>query len=298
MIDVRLFRQLWSFLAVAEEGHFGRAAKLLGISQPPLTQQIQTLERSLGVRLFDRSRRGAALTREGTAILPAVQRFAEQLGYLETQVRGAKEGKTRFVKVGAITSTFYEVLPKVLRTLQDEQPNVTSSFVEIHSYDALNLIRSGEIDVAFSRLSRSEGSIQVVPFAMSDLVVAVPAGHPLASADQVPIEALADEPLVQVRRRLCPPLFDRFISACSEAGFSPWIAYEVNSDASQLAFVSCGLGIAVVPGNAVQVSTPSVVLRPFTNPIEVVTFSIAWDRQHVRPAAAAFIDIALRFKTT
>ena len=79
MINFRLIRHLWLFLAVAEEQNFGRAAKRLGMSQPPLSEQIQVLEQALKVQLFERSRRGAKLTPVGAAILPAVRKFAEQL---------------------------------------------------------------------------------------------------------------------------------------------------------------------------------------------------------------------------
>jgi DNA-binding transcriptional LysR family regulator len=89
MINFRLIRHLWLFLAVAEEQHFGRAAKRLGMSQPPLTDQIQTLEQVLKVKLFERSRRGTKLTPAGAAILPAIRKFSEQLERLELAVREA-----------------------------------------------------------------------------------------------------------------------------------------------------------------------------------------------------------------
>ena len=89
MINFRLIRHLWLFLAVAEEQNFGRAAKRLGMSQPPLSEQIQVLEHALKVKLFDRSRRGATLTPVGAAILPAVRKFAEQLERLELAVEEA-----------------------------------------------------------------------------------------------------------------------------------------------------------------------------------------------------------------
>jgi DNA-binding transcriptional LysR family regulator len=87
MINFRLIKRLWLFLAVAEEQHFGRAAKRLGMSQPPLTEQIQILEHELKFKLFERSRRGAQLTPIGAAILPAVKNFAEQFANLEFAIR-------------------------------------------------------------------------------------------------------------------------------------------------------------------------------------------------------------------
>src|SRR5262245_3954380 len=137
MIDVRLLRHLWSFILVAEERHFGRAAKRLGISQPPLTKQIKTLEHSLGVRLFERSSRGSVLTREGVAILPAVQRFAEQMYRLEATVRQAKEGTVESFTIGAITSALQNILPGILERMPTEFPNVSAFLVEIHSKDAV-----------------------------------------------------------------------------------------------------------------------------------------------------------------
>jgi DNA-binding transcriptional LysR family regulator len=293
MIDVRLTRYLWSFLAVAEERHFGRAAERLGISQPPLTQQIQILERSLGMRLFDRSRRGATLTPEGQAILPAVQRFAEQLERLESVVRAAKGRETKLINIGALTSTFYDVLPRILERARKELPDATPSFVEIHTADAIPLLKSGDIDIAFSRLGRSVGTIRVEPLIYEPLMVALPAQHPLASQETVALETLADEAWIQVRRRLSPPSFDRIIAACSEAGFSPRIAHEVGSEGSQLAYVSCGLGIALLPVRLLRFTVPNLTFRPLDRQIELLTLSLAYDEQRVTPVARAFIDFAM-----
>lgn len=104
-IDFRRIRQLWMFLAVAEECHFGRAAKRLNMSQPPLTQQIKALEPSLGLTLFDRSRQGTKLSASGAAILPAVRKFAKQVAQLE---------QSGVLHVGAITSAMLETVPPIL----------------------------------------------------------------------------------------------------------------------------------------------------------------------------------------
>ncbi len=117
MINFRLIRHLWLFLAVAEEQHFGRAAKRLGMSQPPLTEQIQILEQALRVRLFDRSRRGTKLTPAGAAILPAVRKFAEQLERLELAVQEAATGQRSILSIGAITSSMVDVIPAMIKAL-------------------------------------------------------------------------------------------------------------------------------------------------------------------------------------
>lgn len=114
MIDFRLLRHLWLFLHVAEKEHFGRAAEALNMSQPPLTEQIKTLEQHLGIKLFDRSRQGTKLTAEGKAILPLVQTFAAQMQQLETGVREIAAGQTGVFTVGAITQALSDVLPELL----------------------------------------------------------------------------------------------------------------------------------------------------------------------------------------
>jgi DNA-binding transcriptional LysR family regulator len=293
MIDVRLFRHLWSFLAVAEEQHFGRAAKRLGISQPPLTQQIQTLERSLGVRLFDRSRRGATLTQEGHIILPAVQRFVEQMARLETLIRAAKEGRTRFITIGAVTSALYLVVPRILETLRTELPEVDVTFTEIHTSEAIAMLESNSVDIAFSRLAMPVGTIRVVPVAKDHLVVALPKGHALQSHGTISIHQLADEPWVQVRRQLSSAFFDAIIAACSEEGFSPRLAHEVESEASQVACVSCGLGIALLPHSFAQYVPSNAIYRPLSRPLEVVTASMAWDEEKISPTARKAVEIAI-----
>jgi DNA-binding transcriptional LysR family regulator len=291
MIDVRLLRHLWAFLAVAEERHFGRAAERLGISQPPLSQQIQTLERSLGVRLFERSRHGATLTQEGLAILPSVRRFTDQMGRLEAAVRAAKQGHSDLVTIGAITSTFYEVLPSLLEDVRTSMPNITTSFVEIHTFEAPNLLQNGVIDLAFARMVRDVETVKVIPISTDVLTVALSSKDELAARDVVDIRELADRNWIQVRRHLNPPAFDRVIAACSNAGFSPRLLHEVGSEASQVAFVSCGLGVALLPSYLARGNiAPNVVFRPLVQPIEIVTISLAWDEHRISKTARSIIE--------
>ena len=108
-MDFRLIRRLGHFLAIAEEGHFGRAARRLGVSQPPLTAQLQALEAELGVRLIERSRKGARPTREGEALLPLARRLAEDATRLEgpraraaRRALGAARARARLRDVGAV----------------------------------------------------------------------------------------------------------------------------------------------------------------------------------------------------
>lgn len=279
MINFRLIRHLWLFLAVAEEQHFGRAAKRLGMSQPPLTEQIQVLEQALKVKLFERSRRGAQLTPVGLAILPAVRKFAEQLERLELAVREATTGKTGVLTIGAITSAMLDVLPAVIERLKSDYPQLTVSVKEIDSVEAIPALEAGDIDLAFARLEGDLGaSIDSLPLTQDRLAVAMPRSHAKAKLQRIRLASLAEEEFVMFARHVSPLSFDTLVAACRGSGFSPRILHEVRSVASQIAFVGCGQGIALVPMTLKKLAPPNVVIRPLKENVSVVTTAMAWSK--------------------
>jgi len=271
------------FLAVAEEQHFGRAAKRLGISQPPLTKQIQVLEHSLKLQLFERSRRGTKLSPAGAAILPAIRQFANQVESLERIVREVAAGQSGVLQIGAITSAMLDTVPPLLNRLRQLYPQLTVLVVEIDSVEAIPRLEAGEIDLAFVRLDGevSKG-IATLPLTEDRLAVALPAEHPLASQPCVNLRSLDGEQLVMSSRQVSPVYFDMLTAACRSHGFSPRILHEVRSVTSQVAYVSCGQGVALVPSSMRKLAPENVVVRPLAEKVMVVTTAVAWnvDRHH------------------
>jgi DNA-binding transcriptional LysR family regulator len=294
MINFRLIRHLWLFLAVAEEQHFGRAAKRLGMAQPPLTAQIKTLEHALGIRLLDRSRRGTKLTPEGAAILPAVRTLAEQLERLEMSVREVAAGRRGVLTIGAIGAALVEVLPRLIDRLKRDCPEVTVSIREIDSVAAVPLLETGDIDLAFARLEGALGTgIQSRPLKADRLAVALPYTHPLAAKTRIRLAALADADFVMFFRHVSPNYFDSLMACCHGAGFSPRIVHEVNSVASQVAFVACGQGVALVPHALKKLAPESVVIRPLVEKHEVVTMAVAWNPRRTNPVIETALKVSL-----
>jgi DNA-binding transcriptional LysR family regulator len=290
MINFRLIRHLWLFLAVAEEQHFGRAAKRLGMSQPPLTDQIQILEQVLKVKLFERSRRGTKLTPAGAAILPAVRKFSEQLERLELAVREATTGQRSMLTVGAITSAMVEVLPPLIERMRATHSDVAISMREIDSVEAVPLLQSGDIDLALARLEGDLGSgIKSIPLREDRLAVALPRAHPLAARSPIRLASLTEEDFVMFYRRVSPSYFDSLVTACRKAGFSPRIVHEVGSVASQIAFVGCGQGVALVPAAMKKMAPETVVVCPLTEDLSVVTTAVAWNTARVNPSVEAAV---------
>lgn len=279
MINFRLVRHLWLFLAVAEEENFSKAAKRLGMSQPPLTEQIQALEQSLKLTLFERSRRGAKLTPVGAAILPAVRKFAQQVERLELAVREAAAGQTGVLTIGAISSAMLDVLPPLLATLRQRHPELTVSVREIDSAEAIPSLESGDIDLAFARLEGDMGeSIGSMPLKQDKLAVALPKGHRFAEMARIRLASLVDEDFVMFARQVSPVYFDGLTAACLAHGFSPRVIHETRSVTSQVAFVGCGQGIALVPASMKKLAPENVVLRPLKENLRVVTTAVAWSK--------------------
>ncbi|MGN8140176.1 LysR family transcriptional regulator [Pseudomonas sp. 22105] len=293
MINFRLIRHLWLFLAVAEDQNFSRAAKRLGMSQPPLTEQIQALEQSLRVQLFTRSRRGAQLTAAGAAILPAVRKFADQLERLELAVHEAVTGHAGVLTIGAITSAMIDVLPRLIERFKQDHPLITVSVREIDSAEAIPALEAGDIDIAFARLEGSLGRhLQSMPLSEDRLAVAMPKDHPLAASEAIDLKTLADETLVMASRDVSPVYFDYLVGLCKTSGFAPRIVHQVRSVSSQVAFVSCGQGIALVPTSMDKLAPENVLVRPLQPEVKVVTTAMAWHGVNSNPLVDAMIDQA------
>lgn len=292
MINFRLIRHLWLFLAVAEEQHFGRAAKRLNMSQPPLTEQIQVLEQALKVKLFERSTKGAKLTAAGAAMLPAVRKFAEQMERLELSVREAVAGRTGVLSVGTITSAMLDVVPEVLEGLRRDHPGLSVAVQEMDSAEAVTALETGDIDLGFVRLQGDWGDVRSIPLAEDRLAVALPRAHRLAESTRIPLADLTDEEFVMFARRVSPVYYDSIIASCKDAGFLPRTPHEVRSVASQIAFVSCGQGVALVPSGFKRLAPENVVVRPLKEAITIVTAAIAWNTKRETELVKDAVKIA------
>jgi DNA-binding transcriptional LysR family regulator len=292
MLDFRLLRHFSYFLAVADERHFGKAAKRLGISQPPLSQHIQVLERQLGVKLFERSRQGVQLTQEGASLLGPVQRFMERAQRLQTLVDDARQGRSDVITVAALNSALFDVMPDLMRIAKQRYPHLSLSLSEMKSADALDAVQNGEIDLAFARPGDQVSELEVRPIIRDHLVVALPADHPLTAKSRINLADLADQRFVLCPRRSSPSYFDLITSACHTAGFSPRIDFEVPSVVSQIGHVGCGVAVGMVPSRAMRFGNKHVVFRPLIGTVDVVTIAAAWHPKRCKDIVPEIVAIA------
>jgi len=262
-------RHLRYFIAVAEEAHITRAAERLGIQQPPLSQQIRALERELEVQLFRRKPRGVELTDAGQAFLERARAILDQVDRAFATTRRTARGEQGRVVVGFTSSApFHPFVPRVIRAFREMSPLVSLVLEESGSSDLVQGLHNEEIDAAFIRSPLADVvGLVVRPLLEEDMVVALPAAHPLAGAgtDALPLTTLANETFILYKRPGGPGLYDTIITACRGAGFSPAVGQEAPRIISTLNLVAAGLGVSIVPASLQRLQMDGVVYRPIAD---------------------------------
>lgn len=215
-------RHLSAFVAVAEELHFGRAAKRLQMAQPPLSQQIRQLEKELGVQLFERNTRSVRLTSAGESFLQPVRTVLDDL---DTAVRAAKaagRGEYGRVTIGFAGASSHETLPHLTRAVRAAHPALELVMRgQTYANVALDRVADGSLDLGFVRLPVTQPGVAYRVIDEEELVCALPFDHRLARLESVPIDVLAEEPFVSFPANTGSTVRDAMVGACEAAGFNP-----------------------------------------------------------------------------
>ncbi|WP_286896440.1 LysR family transcriptional regulator [Achromobacter sp. UBA2119] len=280
-------RHLRYFTAVAEELHFTRAAARLGIGQPPLSQQIQQLEREIGTPLFLRLPRGIALTEAGAQFLDDARAILASADRAIDMARRLGRGERGAITVGFTASAvFHPYLPRAIRAYRDRYPDVRITLTESNTISLLRGLRAGEVDVAFVRppyvLDAEFESERVLD---EPMLIALPPGHPLSRKRAVPIAELADEGFVLYPRPIGAGLYDAIQSACQRAGFVPRVIQEAPQMASIVSLVAAGVGISIVPAAMRHMGAQGIEYRPIKGDAPHALLDMAY-RRHDRSVAA------------
>jgi DNA-binding transcriptional LysR family regulator len=260
LVELRLWRQ---FATLAEELHFGRAAASLHMTQPPLTQAIAQLERVLGVRLFDRTKRSVRLTPAGEALLPQARELLARAQALPAHARAAAGGETGRLRLAFVSTVGFALLPQWLRAFRARYPQVQMELVEATGEVQLQALARGEVDAGFMLHSPGfvPGGLAHRLVAREPLVLALPEAHPLATATRLSLGAVLQEPLVIFPRRSLPSLHDAIFGMYHAAGREPRVAQEAIQMQTIVNLVSAGLGLAWVPESVRQFQRSGVVYR-------------------------------------
>lgn len=248
VLDTRLMRYL---LAVADAGSLTHAAEALGVAQPALSQALKRLEEDLGVRLFERSRRGAVMTDAGRAIIDDVR---ASLALAESATRRARDiagGRAGRLHIGFVTHAVYDVLPSALRLLKADFPGVEIVLSEMSNADQLDALEQGDIDLALLHTPMPlTGRVRMKLVRRERFLAVVPVGYPLGADGRVSLADVAALGLVWFPEKQLPAARAGIVQALQRAGLEPRFVQEANRSLTVLSCVAAGLGASLLPQSA------------------------------------------------
>lgn len=295
-IPVRIeLRQLRYFVTVAEELHFGRAAKRLHMTQPPLSQTIIAFEAMLGAALFERNRRGVALTAAGQVLLPEARRLLTQAFELPALVQRAALGETGKLVLAFVSSADYSVLPPLLRAYRAAYPQVHITLQEATSDLQLDELLAGRIDAGLlipPLPDKAKTELDYLPVLSEPLILAAPADLPeLHAKHEADLGSLPPLPLIIFPRANSPALYDAILAVFRAAGITPAIEQEAIQMQTIVSLVSAGMGIALVPQSVGNLRRPGVAYLPLAQSTPLVETGLAWRRDNASPVLKGFLDL-------
>jgi DNA-binding transcriptional LysR family regulator len=268
------FRQLRYFVALAEELHFGRAAEREHIVQSGLSQQIQRLERELGVKLLERSTHHVQLTRAGVAFLAESRLLLAQA---ERAVAAAQRAGSPAAAlwVGIVDSS-YDSMPQILHEVQQQFPSLAIHQVEAGVPEQFKLLTEGRLDVGFGRASLAPAEIASELVRLDPMGVLVAEGHRFASQASVPVAALTEEPVLLGEDDRAPEFNQFLVELCRSVGFTPNVARgTVQSMQAAAVLVAQGRCVVSTPSSCTR-AFPGVVWRPLVDPVAHYPWSLLW----------------------
>jgi DNA-binding transcriptional LysR family regulator len=285
--------QLRCFVAVADELHFGRAAERLNMTQPPLSRQIQILERILDVQLVARSSRSVKLTPAGQSFLPEARHI---LGLAESSallVKRVARGKAGSLKIGFTAASAYSYLPKLVAACRDELPDVALSLREMVSGDQLKRLLSGEIDIGLMRPPLPRAGLCSFRVIAEPMLAALPHNHHLARQPNLKLEQLVAEPFIMYAPYEARYFHDLVVELVSRGGLSPNYVQYLAQIHAILALVHSEVGVSIVPQAADNLQFRGVVLKPIVlqKPALAELF-IVWREQSSNPAIPILVEVA------
>jgi DNA-binding transcriptional LysR family regulator len=283
--------QLRCLAVLAEERHFGRAARRLGMAQPSLTHQISRLEAAVGYPLLSR-RPSVALTPAGEQLVLSARRVLQEAASGVEAARLAGRGEAGRLTLGFGSSALLTGMGQVVRGYGGRFPGVDLQLREVPTSAQAEALRSGAIDVGIGREPSMPADVATAAVLHERFLVALPDGHPLAARRRIALAELRDQPIILFPRAAHPVLHDRIVQLCRESGFEPRIVQESTESLAILAMVDLGLAASLVPESFRRLRVGNVRYRPLACAALTASITVCW--RHADPSATvgAFVRMA------
>jgi len=290
-------KQLRYFVAVAEELHFGRAAKRLFISQPALSFDIRKFEEQLGVQLLARTSKTVSLTNAGQVLLGEARRLLLQASEAERITVRSAHGLAGRLRIGFVNSMLYRGLSSAVRRFESDHPDVEIVLKEMNTNEQVQAIQRMQIDMGYAHWGNFPAEVVSTPIFSEPFLCCLPATHRLARRRKIDLRDLAQEPFILFPRAVSPHYHDLIIAQCVRAGFSPLIRHEVRLWQTVVTMVEFGMGVALVPFTLRQVGNERVCCLPLAHETvesQVLLLRPAGDVEPITARFAEYLEEASR----
>jgi DNA-binding transcriptional LysR family regulator len=285
-------RHLRYFVAVAENSGFGRAAQLLHVAQSAISEQVRDLEEELGAPLFDRNNRNIRLTPEGEIFLADAKEILAAVSKATANVKRSLQGEVGTLTIGFFAGGTGAFFPAIIKEFRSRFPEVQLKLVEMAPLMQHQALQAGTIDIGFTRvLGPQVSALRSEHFLTERLYVVLPRTHRLAQAQQIAVKELSEEQFVLNDRGYSAPVFDKVITLCTEAGFSPRIRATGTVSSGILPLVEAGEGIAILPGGSRRLSSEELIFVPLSDRSAFVDLVIAWSPGSPSRVVQSFLDL-------
>jgi DNA-binding transcriptional LysR family regulator len=288
-------RHLVSFLAIAEERHFGRAATRLHLAQPSLSQQLQRLERSLGVKLVDRTSHQVSLTPAGNVLYDLGRKIVSQVDEATLKVREVAAGRAGTLRVGYNFPAGQRILPSALAKMTMQLPEVSFVLSEKQTGPQLAALSSGALDVAmvYGRPWASQFESRLLM--QVPLVALVGRQHSWANRSRTSFSQLGGQACVLFKRHHCPAMYDSILGAAARSGIT--LSIDAHIDDPNATAIMVAIKPVVGFTSAVRAESPSsapgfaqTTAVALHDPVPIVDLYAVWRADDDRPQVRAFID--------
>jgi DNA-binding transcriptional LysR family regulator len=291
-------RHLRYFVAVADTLHFGKAAERLGMSQPPLSQQIRQLEDTVGARLLTRTNRRVALTEPGRLFLQEAREILAKVEHATELAQRAQRGELGELRIGFTrTVPLTQDIPRAILTFRQQFPAVHLQLEEMMSLQQIDALLERKLHIGILRPGVLPKSLLSKRLFRDPLVAVLPAGHPalkrIDTRGKLPIKALAPEPFVVFARTAGAGVYEHVLSLCRDAGFAPRIAQEAREASTIIGLVATGMGVSILPASCGHVSVEGVSYVPLTDPAAMSEVHVVYREDERSPLVPRFIKLIL-----
>ncbi|APU16546.1 MULTISPECIES: LysR family transcriptional regulator [Actinoalloteichus] len=285
--------QLRGFVAVVEEAHFGRAAARLRMTQPPLSRQVQKLERSLGVELLVRAARAVIPTQAGEAFLAEARRILSLVDAAPLAAQHAAEGTTGVLRIGFTAVSAQTVLGSWIKTAAVHLPAVRLTLTEMVTRDQVEALLAGELSVGLARGVTPTDVLSVRRVHAESLILACPGDHPLTRLGRPPrLADVAEHAVITYSPVEARYLHELIITVFRNAGVEPRYVQRVGQVQSLLALVDAGLGVALVPRSSSRLRLPNLAFTEIAGLApDLVEAHCVWRSDHDDPALDALLRL-------